>query len=73
MLTFPFLVALVDWLENLGFLWVVFRYPDEYPAIGNLAGTLKKIKPFVELIIVVLTLVFAVTTVWLRRKSSASE
>ena len=66
----PFLFALVDWLENLGFLFVIFRYPAEHPAIGNLAGTLKKIKPFVELIIVVLTLVFAVATVW-RRKSSS--
>ena len=72
-LVFPFLFALVDWLENLGFLWVVFSYPAEYPTIGNLAGTLKKIKPFVELVIVVLTLVFVVTTIWRRRRGAVSE
>ena len=72
-LMFPFLFALVDWLENLGFLWVVFRYPAEYPMVGNLAGTLKKIKPFVELVIVVLTLVFVARTIWLRRRSSPSD
>lgn len=69
----PFMFALVDWLENLGFLWVVFQYPHEYPGVGNLAGTLKKIKPFVELVIVLLTLAFAAITIWRRRGSPARD
>jgi hypothetical protein len=66
-LLFPFLFALIDWLENAGFLFVMFRYPAEHVTIANLAGTLKKIKPFVEAVIIILTLVFTVTTVWQRR------
>jgi hypothetical protein len=62
-LGFPFLFALVDWLENAGFLFVVFRYPVEYPRIATIAGTLKGTKPVVELIILVLTLVFAAVTI----------
>ncbi len=65
-LVFPFLFAVVDWLENVGFLIVVFSYPEVHRTIGNLAGTLKKIKPFVELVILILTILFAVVTVWRR-------
>ena len=57
-LAFPFLFALIDWLENAGFLFVVFRYPAEYPVIASLAGTLKGTKPIIEAIILLLTLVF---------------
>jgi hypothetical protein len=64
----PFLFALADWLENAGFLFVIFAYPAEYPAIANLAGTLKQTKPLIELAVVALTLVFAVATVWLSRR-----
>jgi hypothetical protein len=62
----PFLFALVDWLENIGFLIVVFGYPNEYRSIGTLAGTLKGAKPLIEIAVVILTLVFAVVTTWLR-------
>ncbi len=65
-LVFPFLFALVDWLENVGFLFVVFSYPEEHRTIGNLAGTLKTIKPFVEAVILILTIVFAAVTLWRR-------
>ena len=40
-LAFPFLFAAVDWLENAGFLFVIFSYPAEYPRIAALAGMLK--------------------------------
>jgi len=68
-LVIPFLFALVDWLENAGFLFVIFSYPTEYPVIANLAGTLKKTKPFIELVVVALTIVFAVTAIWHSRRS----
>ena len=68
-LIIPFLFALVDWLENAGFLFVIFSYPSEYPVIANLAGTLKKTKPFIELVVVALTLIFAVTAIWQSRRS----
>lgn len=75
-LLFPFLFALVDWLENAGFLFVMFRYPEEHATIANTAGTLKKIKPFVELVILILTLVFAGMTIRqrmaLRRQSDGT-
>ena len=67
-LLIPFLFALVDWLENAGFLFVIFSYPTEYPGVANLAGTLKKTKPFIELVVVALTLVFAFATIWRIRK-----
>ena len=67
-LLFPFLFALVDWLENAGFLIVVFGYPAEFRTIGAIAGTLKGIKPIVELIILVLTIVFAIMTIVRRRR-----
>lgn len=67
-LVFPCLFALVDWAENLGFLFVIFSYPAEHPTIGNVAGMLKKIKPFIEGAILALTLAFAVTTAWRRQK-----
>lgn len=67
-LIIPFLFALVDWLENAGFLFVVFSYPTEYPAVANTAGTLKKIKPFIELSVVILTIVFAAIAIWRSRR-----
>ena len=59
----PFCYALVDWLENAGFLFVIFSYPTEYPSIANVAGTLKKAKPFFLLTVLVLTFVIAVIAV----------
>jgi cbb3-type cytochrome oxidase subunit 3 len=71
-LVIPFLFAMTDWLENIGFLIVVFAYPQEYRAIGTLSGTLKGIKPFIEIVIVLLTLVFVASTLWAlkRRKQN---
>jgi hypothetical protein len=69
-LIFPFLYALVDWLENAGFLFVIFGYPGEYPVIANLAGTLKQMKPFVLLSVVALTVLLTVTGVWQARRRS---
>lgn len=67
MLGFPFLFALVDWLENAGFLWVIFSYPAEYRGVAALAGSLKGLKPLVEAVIVLLTLLFAANTLRLAR------
>jgi hypothetical protein len=67
-LLFPFLFALIDWLENVGFLIVIFSYPTEYPGIANAAGALKTSKPIVEAVIVALTLVFAVAAIRGNRK-----
>ena len=64
----PFLFALVDWLENAGFLFVIFSYPQEYPAVATLAGQLKGTKPMVELVVVVLTLVFVIVTIRTSRR-----
>lgn len=69
-LLIPFIFALVDWLENAGFLFVIFAYPQEYPGIADLAGMLKKTKPFIEMLVVVLTIVFAVSTLWQSRRRS---
>ncbi len=63
-LVIPFLFALVDWLENAGFLFVIYSYPTEYRGIANLAGTLKKTKPFIEMIVLALTIVFTATVLW---------
>jgi len=68
-LLFPFLYSLVDWSENAGFLLVVFSYPNELPVIADLAGALKKTKPFVLLMVVALTVIFAVTAVWQARRT----
>jgi hypothetical protein len=72
-LVFPFLFALVDWLENVGFLFVIFSYPAEYPRIATLAGTLKGTKPIIEAVIVILTLVFAVIAFRASRSSAAGR
>jgi hypothetical protein len=68
MLGFPFLFALIDWLENAGFLFVTFSYPAEYPGVATLAGSLKAIKPLVEAVILLLTLLFAGNTLRLARR-----
>ncbi len=67
-LLFPFLFTLIDWLENFCFLFVVFSYPAEFPAIGNMGGTLKTTKPFVEAVILLGTVVFLVLSVRFRRQ-----
>ncbi len=67
-LLFPFLFALIDWLENFCFLFVVFSYPAEFPAIGDLGGTLKTTKPFVEGLILLGTIVFVVISIRFRRR-----
>jgi len=72
-LAFPFLFALVDWLENAGFLFVIFSYPAEFPRVAALAGTLKGTKPLIELVIVILTLIFAIVALWLSRSSAATR
>ena len=72
----PFIYALIDWLENAGFVFVVFSYPSQYPGIAAIAGTLKGIKPFAAQTVLVLTLVFAVVTIrlaWRRRFSTAKN
>jgi hypothetical protein len=66
-LLFPFLFPLIDWLENFCFLFVIFSYPAEYPAIGDLGGALKTTKPFVEGLILLGTAVFVVLSVRFRR------
>ncbi len=70
----PFIYALIDWLENAGFVFVIFSYPSQYPGIAAIAGTLKGIKPFAALTVLGLTLVFAVITIGLAwRQRSASK
>jgi hypothetical protein len=75
MLLLPFLFTLIDWSENLGFLIVVFGYPAEYPAIGDLAGLLKGSKSRVLSGIVLLTIGFvaiaASARIHARRKRGA--
>ena len=73
LLAFPFLFALIDWLENIGFLFVVFQYPAEYPLVADTAGLLKKTKPFVELLILIVTLIIGVTTIRLSRRRRRAE
>jgi hypothetical protein len=67
LLSFPFLFAIVDWLENAGFLFVIFTYPAEYPRVAAFAGALKGTKPFIELLILLLTIYLAVVTYRARR------
>lgn len=66
-----FLFALVDWLENAGFLIIVFTYPAEYPAIADTAGMLKGSKRYFLLTNLALTLVFVSVAFgqWLRERS----
>jgi hypothetical protein len=63
----------VDWLENAGFLWVIFAYPAEFPRIASLAGTLKGMKPIIEAVIVILTLIFSVVAFRISRSTAAKH
>ena len=67
----PFIYALIDWLENAGFVFVIFSYPSQYPGVAAIAGTLKGIKPIAAQTVLVLTLVFAVVTTWLAWRQRA--
>lgn len=69
-LGFPFLFAIADWLENAGFLFVIFSYPEEYPGVASFAGTLKGTKPLIELLILIFTVAFAAITI---RQSRAKD
>ena len=72
----PFMYALIDWLENAGFVFIIFSYQSQYPGIAAITGTLKRFKPFTALIVICLTLVIAVITlwlVWLRRASTIKD
>ena len=71
LLALPFLFTLIDWLENVGFLIVVFAYPAEFPRIADTAGLLKTTKPFVELVILIVTLIIGVATIRLSRRRPA--
>jgi len=72
-LVFPFLFTLVDWLENAGFLYVIFQYPAEHPLIGTIASALKRFKPFLPAVFAALSLVFIVTTGWRRWRDAGSD
>lgn len=58
----PFLFMLTDWLENIGFLIVIFGYPDQHPGIAAGAAALKGIKSYVLYSVMLVTLVFAAAT-----------
>ena len=70
-LLLPFLFTLVDWSENLGFLIVIFNYPTEYSAIGDLAGVLKASKSKILYFVLLLTLLFIPVT--LRYRAGRDE
>ena len=70
-LLLPFLFTLVDWSENLGFLIVIFNYPTEYWAIGDLAGVLKASKSKILYFVLLLTLLFIPVT--LRYRAGRDE
>jgi hypothetical protein len=71
-LFFPLVFMLIDWLENAGFLLVIFAYPEtELPTVAGLAGMLKGIKSYFLYSMVILSLLFAVTAVWQRLRRPA--
>jgi hypothetical protein len=72
----PFIYALIDWLENAGFVFLILSYPSQYQGIAAIVGMLKRFKPFTALIVLSLTLVIAVVTLWLiwqRRVSTIKD
>jgi len=72
-LLLPFVFTLIDWSENVGFLWVIFAYPSEYPTIADMAGSLKTLKPIVEGVVLIITLFFLTVYLVQRRKGSTSS
>jgi hypothetical protein len=63
-LLFPLLFMLIDWLENAGFLMVIFAYPEtELLTVGKLAGMLKGIKSYFLYSSAILSLLFAAIAV----------
>ena len=71
-LLLPLIYMLIDWLENAGFLFVIFAYPAEFRGVASIAGALKTTKPLVMNIMVLLTAVFVITALvnYIRRRST---
>lgn len=58
-LLLPFAAALFDWLENIGFLIVIFSYPPELRGVAEAACAFKTAKLAVHGADIGLTLIFA--------------
>jgi len=72
----PFLFMLIDWLENIGFLIVIFGYPDQYPGVAASATALKGIKSYVLYSVILVTLMFAAAVArrsWQTRGSASGS
>ncbi len=72
----PFLFMLIDWLENIGFLIVIFGYPDQYPGVAASAAALKGIKSYVLYSVILVTLMFAAAAArrsWQTRGSASGS
>ena len=59
MLALPLTFMLIDWAENIGFLIVIFGYPERFPSVAAIAATLKGVKSYVLYSVMLLTVVFA--------------
>jgi hypothetical protein len=62
----PFVGAALDWLENAGFLTVIFSYPAELRGIADLACGFKQAKLVVNSLNVLLTIVLSLTALFIR-------
>ena len=69
-LILPFVAALLDWLENAGFLIVIYNYPPELWNVARAACALKQAKLMIHGTNLALTAVFAVTAVLNWRRAS---
>ena len=59
---FPFVPAVLDWLENIGFLTVVYRYPTVLQQLAELSTVARTLKVYTMLLMWALTLVFIVSS-----------
>ncbi len=71
----PLLTTALDWLENVGFLVLIFNYPIELLRVANVASALRQGKVLVMGANMILTLGFIVVTlglIWCRRHRSTA-
>lgn len=72
-LLLPFAQALLDWLENLGFIALIYAYPDRHTGLAWVTGTVKHAKLVLYALCWLVTLLFLGLAIARGRASGAAH
>lgn len=73
LLLLPFAQALLDWLENLGFITLIYAYPQQLTALAWATGTVKHAKLVLYALCWLVMLLFLALAIFARGRAPAAS